>query len=82
MVVGTFGLAKELFVDGESAFICPNDSPPCMSEKVNRFLNENTLRIKLVENMVDIVFGRIEQDYPTYMESYRNSIERCLPQDS
>jgi glycosyltransferase involved in cell wall biosynthesis len=72
------GLAGELFVDGISAFLCPTDSPPCFGEKVNRLLNDNTLRVDMAMRAKETVFSRIEQDYGTYLESYKASIERCL----
>jgi len=78
MVTGVAGLAGELFLDGENAFVCPNDSPPCIGEKINRFLNENQLRTKFSREAQNVVFDRIEQDYGSYMESYTESIERCV----
>lgn len=72
------GLSGELFVDGVSAFLCPIQSPPCFGEKVNRLLNENPLRVDMALRAKDVVFSRIEQDYGTYLEAYKASIERCL----
>ncbi|MCD5381993.1 MAG: glycosyltransferase [Candidatus Pacebacteria bacterium] len=82
MVVGESGIADELFVDGESAFICPDDNPVCMGEKINRFLSENQLRARFAMNATNIVFDRVEQRYDMYMRAYRESIERCLIADS
>jgi len=81
MISGVAGLPGELFLDGESAFVCPNDSPPCVTQKINTFLNKNQLRAKFSMNAQAIVFSRIEQDYDAYMRAYRNSIERCLVSD-
>lgn len=78
MVLGANGLGRELFEDGESAYICPNDSSPCISEKINTFLNGSSLRSVLSQNAENVVFGRIEQDYQTFVRAYRGSIERCL----
>ncbi|MDP2650357.1 MAG: glycosyltransferase family 4 protein, partial [bacterium] len=78
MVCGSSGLASELFVDNESVMLCPVDSPPCFGEKVNKLLNDNALRRKLAMNARGEVAARVEQNYRTYLESYRASIEQCL----
>jgi glycosyltransferase involved in cell wall biosynthesis len=78
LVTGVAGLPGELFLDGETAFVCPNDSPPCIGEKINRLLNENLLRTKFSRGAQDMIFERIEQDYGAYMQAYRDSIERCV----
>jgi glycosyltransferase involved in cell wall biosynthesis len=78
MVAADTGLASTLFEDGESAFLCPSDSPPCIGEKVNRFMNEGQLRVKFERYAADAVKERVEQDYDAYLESYRISVERCL----
>jgi len=78
IVCGNYGLASQLFIDEESVLMCPVDSPPCFGEKVNRLLNDNRLRHVLTMNARSEVEDRIEQDYSTYMNAYRSSIERCL----
>ena len=78
MVCGNYGLASQLFIDEESILMCPVDSPPCFGEKVNRLLNDNRLRHVLSMNARREVEERIEQDYTTYMNAYRSSIERCI----
>lgn len=72
------GLAGELFIDGDSALLCPIDSPPCYGEKLNTLLNENQLRKKIGMNAQNVVFSRVEQDYGSYLQAYKASIERCL----
>lgn len=72
------GLAGELFIDDNSALLCPLDSPPCFAQKINKLLNENVLRKSISLNARDTVFERIEQDYGSYLASYKASIERCL----
>jgi len=78
IVCGNYGLASELFIDEESVLLCPVDSPPCFGEKINRLLNDNPLRTRLAMNARNEVLSRIEQDYGSYMNAYRSSIERCL----
>lgn len=78
MIAADHGLAETLFEDGVSAFLCPVDSPPCIGEKVNRFLSENPLRNQFKRYAREAVKDRVEQDYAGYIESYRNSIIRCL----
>ena len=82
MVVGESGIAGELFVDGESAYICPQDDPVCMGEKISHFLSENQLRARFALNAKTIVFDRVEQRYDMYVRAYKASIERCMAADS
>lgn len=81
IVTGASGVLGELFLDGENAYVCPNDSPTCVTEKINRFLSQNDLRVRFALNAKDMIFERIEQDYGAYLEAYRSSIERCVRRD-
>lgn len=78
MITNTEGLAGELFTEGESAFMCANADPTCVSMRINTFLNENESRARFGLNAQEIVFERIEQDYGAYLDAYRGSIERCM----
>ena len=78
IVCGNRGLASEFFIDEESVLLCPLNSPECFGEKVNRLLNDNRLRQQLSLNARDVVFSSIEQDYGSYLTTYRASIEGCL----
>ena len=71
------GLAEKLFKNEGSAFLCPLDSPPCFGEKINKLLNDNALRKQLSLESFQTAFDSIDQNYDTYFESYRASIERC-----
>lgn len=82
IVCGLYGIASEIFVDGESALFCPLDNLPCFGKQVNKLLNDVTLRNKITANAHEIVVEQIEQDYGTFLESYRSSIERCLVEES
>ena len=72
------GIAGTLLKDGEHAFLCPSNSPPCIGEKVNRLMNENVLRKQFSRYARDIVINRVKQDYGSYISRYRDSIERCV----
>jgi glycosyltransferase involved in cell wall biosynthesis len=76
MILGKSGLARELFTDGESAYLCANTDANCVSTHVNLFLNENQTRSKFALNAFGIIFERIRQDYGEYLTAYRRSIER------
>lgn len=78
MIATNSGLAAELFVDGESAFLCPPGDVGCVSSRINTFLNENQARSRFALNAQEIVFERIEQDYGVYLAAYKESIERCV----
>ena len=72
------GLANELFIDDESAQLCESTDIDCVSEAINRYLNENRERSSFAIRAQEIVFEKIVQDYDTYIDAYRNSIVRCL----
>jgi len=78
IVAGEGGIAGELFEDGKEALLCPNDSPPCIGEKVNRLLNENTLRTQFERYARQAILERVKQDSEAHLSAYRGSIERCV----
>ncbi len=72
------GIGETIFVDGESACLCAPDDVHCISESINRYLNENQERTRFGLSASEAVFDRIEQDYGAYLESYAQSVERCM----
>jgi glycosyltransferase involved in cell wall biosynthesis len=68
--------------DGESACLCKVDDVLCVSESINRYLNQNQDRSSFALNASEIVFDRVEQDYGAYLGTYRDSIERCMDIES
>jgi len=72
------GIAETLFVDGESACLCAPEDVSCISDGINRYLNENQDRTRFGIGASEAVFDRIEQDYGAYLESYAQSVERCM----
>jgi glycosyltransferase involved in cell wall biosynthesis len=82
IIANAFGLAGKLFVDGESACLCSFDDIECVSDNINRYLNENQDRARYALNASTTVFERIEQDYGAYLVAYNQSIERCLAKES
>ncbi len=82
MIAVQAGIAGELFVDGESAFLCPPGDIGCVSSRINAFLNENQARARFALNAQETVFERIEQDYASYLRAYTSSIERCVVKES
>jgi glycosyltransferase involved in cell wall biosynthesis len=78
-IVGSMsGIGNELFLDGESAFLCPSGDTQCISEKIYRLFTDEPLRFQYRDLGDQIVFRSVEQDYATYLEAYRESIERCV----
>ena len=78
MILSSGGISSTLFIDGESALICPADSPQCIAQKISTFLSDNRLRRVMADNAEAAVFNSIEQDYSKYLEEYSKSIERCV----
>lgn len=82
MVTVRGGLAEELFVDGESAFLCAPGDVNCIGTRINTYLNENLARTRFALRAQETVFERVEQNYNAYLEAYRNSVERCIAGES
>jgi glycosyltransferase involved in cell wall biosynthesis len=68
-------LRNDLFVDGESAFLCNKDDTVEFSQKLVKFLNGNTLRTQFSENAREIVKTRLHEDPNAYKLAYRDAIE-------
>lgn len=81
MVALKAGLAGTLFVDDESAQLCEATDDECVSESINRYLNENIERSSFALKAYELVFEKIVQDYDAYISAYKNSIEKCLVQE-
>ncbi|HEU4677807.1 MAG TPA: glycosyltransferase [Candidatus Paceibacterota bacterium] len=82
LVANASGIAGKLFVDGESACLCAPSDIACVTNGLNRYLNENQERSSFAINASEIVFERIEQDYGAYLEAYRESVERAILPES
>ena len=82
MIVNSTGLAGRLFVDGESALFCVTTDNMCITENINRLLNENQTRSHVAMSAHDTVFERVEQNYDGYLASYRESVERSVAENS
>jgi glycosyltransferase involved in cell wall biosynthesis len=78
IIANSNGLAGKLFVHEESACLCAPGDAGCISNSLNRYLNENQERTRFALNAQEIIFDRIEQDYGAYLTAYANSIERSI----
>lgn len=68
-------LRADLFIDGESAFLCNAEDTLEFSQKLVKFLNTNSLRTQFSENARDIVQTRLHEDPSVFKTAYRNAIE-------
>lgn len=68
-------LREDLFTDGESAFLCDKEDTVGFSQKLNKFLNANTLRTQFSDNAREIIKTRFHEDPEAYKRAYRDSIE-------
>lgn len=78
----TSGIGGRLFVDGESAHLCPLHDIACMTRGINRLLNDHYTRTQFALRAYESVSERIEQDYRAYLEAYASSIQRSLAVES
>lgn len=75
-------LRDDLFVDGESAFLCNKDDTVEFSEKLVKFLNANSLRTQFANNARDIIKTRLHEDPNAYKLAFRDSIERVFSEEA
>ena len=76
-LVGT-DLRRDLFKDGESAFICEPNDLLCVSQKVSKFMNAGVYRTKFKDNVAYIARSRINEDPTTHYQAIALSIESVL----
>lgn len=75
-------LRNDLFVDGESAFLCNKDDTVEFSEKLVKFLNANSLRTQFANNARDTIKTRLHEDPDAFKLAYRDSIERVFSEEA
>ncbi len=69
---------RDLFKDGESAFLCPPEAMMAFSDKLRRFINSNALRTQFADNARTVIQNRIEDNPDLYRLAYRDTIEQVL----
>lgn len=74
-------LRKDLFVDGESAFLVPKEDTIGFSQKLVKFLNTNALRAQFAVNAQDIVKSRLHEDPEAFKLAYRDCIEQVFSRE-
>ncbi len=82
MILSNDGLSQKLFKDGNAAVLCSVSDTKCITNGVNMYLNDNSVRNQYALQAHDIVFTRVEQDYAGYLETYANTIKRSLSSGS
>lgn len=75
LLIAKTQLREDLFVDGESAFLCDKEDTVDFSQKLAKFLNMNSLREQFSLNAKDIIKNRLHEDPEAYKLAYRDSIE-------
>jgi glycosyltransferase involved in cell wall biosynthesis len=74
-------LRKDLFKDGESAFLCNSEDTVEFAQKLSTFLNTNSLRTQFAQNARDIVKNRLHEDPNAFKLAYRDAIEGVFGQE-
>ena len=75
-------LRKDLFKDGESAFLYTPDDLHDFGSKVNKLLNSSGIRTKFTTANAAISEMRLQEDADTYYYAYRDSVETVLVPDN
>lgn len=78
MVVVATDLRRDLFKDGESAFLVEPGDLQGVSEKVSKVVNTTSYRQKFKENAADIVRDRVHEDVRAHYQAAALTIESVL----
>lgn len=71
-------LRKDLFKDGQSAFLCPPGDSICISQKLTKFINGDAFRKIFSQTGEQIAKDRLIEDPASYYRAVRDSIEVIL----
>ncbi len=69
---------EDVFMDGESAFLCNPESVDEFSLKLNILMNDITLRRHMIQSAQDIIKSKFHEDPVKYRTAYRETIEDVL----
>lgn len=71
-------LRRDLFKDGESAFLCEPEDTFCVSQKVSKFINVTALRSQLSDNALMVAKDRLHEDPNAHYRALAATIESVL----
>jgi len=69
---------KDVFENGESAFLCPPEDVQGFADAINTLLNDMPLRHRFSERAQAIMKDSFHQDLEEYKEAYRTSVEQAM----
>ncbi|MCA9363277.1 glycosyltransferase [Candidatus Kaiserbacteria bacterium] len=78
MILARTEKREDLFVDGQSAFLCEKDSIVMFKQRIDELLNGMGLRRQFIMNSQDIIKEQFFNDPETYRNAYQASIEGAL----
>ncbi len=78
MVLYPTAMREDLFVNGQSAYLCEEKTPQQMTEHVKYLLNSNSTRHLMARNARDVASERLEEDPTAYYRAMRYHIESIL----
>jgi glycosyltransferase involved in cell wall biosynthesis len=78
MVMARTEKREDVFVHGESAFLCEASDVQAFTDRINDLLNNIGLRHQFVINAQDMIREQFHHDPRQYREAYRASIEQAF----
>ncbi|MEZ4195088.1 MAG: glycosyltransferase [Candidatus Paceibacterota bacterium] len=78
MIMARTPAREDVFMDGESAFLCDPESTDEFSLKLNILMNDVPLRKLMAESAQDMIKSKFHEDPELYKALYRESIEEVL----
>jgi glycosyltransferase involved in cell wall biosynthesis len=78
MVLARTDKREDLFVHGESAFLCEATDIQAFTDHINELLNNIGLRRQFAMNTQELIRNQFHSDPSEYLESYRTSIEQAF----
>ncbi|MEX0917666.1 MAG: glycosyltransferase [Candidatus Paceibacterota bacterium] len=74
-------LRDDLFVNGESAYLCAADDPHCIGQKLMKLLNTPAIRRQFSLQVREVARDRLIEDPAAYYRAYRDTVEVALGPD-
>lgn len=72
------GAVREIFADGNNAFICPVGDARCLTESLIRFINDHQKRVQMRFHVKEELRTRKAPTFEEYLAHLKEGFEKCL----
>lgn len=72
------GAVREIFADGNNAFICPVGDIHCLAESLIRFINDHQKRVQMRFRAKEELRTHVAPTFEEYLARLKEGFEKCL----